>query len=77
MNNANFYISIDVDVFDPLIVPATGYTLPYGINLGQIYNLIDYFNRIGNILGVDIVEYNPLLDKNDTSMYTVMDLLKF
>lgn len=77
LNNANFYISIDVDVFDPLIVPATGYTLPYGINLGQIYNLIDYFNRIGNIIGVDIVEYNPLLDKNDITMYTVMDLLKY
>ncbi|MCI5996938.1 MAG: arginase family protein [Parvimonas sp.] len=77
LNNANFYISIDVDVFDPLIVPATGYTLPYGINLGQICNLIDYFNRIGNIIGVDIVEYNPLLDKNDITMYTVMDLLKY
>lgn len=75
--DTNFYISVDVDVLDPSIAPGTGFTLPFGLKLNDIFDIISMFKESGNIIGADIVEYNPLLDKNNLTFYTVLELLKF
>lgn len=54
------YITIDLDVLDPSIMPATGTPEPGGM---QWYETITYLRRVfteKRVVGFDIVEYAPL-----------------
>ena len=54
------YITIDLDVFDPSIMPATGTPEPGGM---LWYETITYLRRVfteKRVVGFDIVEYAPL-----------------
>ncbi|WP_102273684.1 arginase family protein [Cytobacillus massiliigabonensis] len=73
--NDNVYISIDVDVLDPSVVQGTGYLLPFGLKLEQLNDLIGYFNQF-SIIGLDIVEFNPLLDKNNQTLYAILNIIE-
>ncbi|MBN2373403.1 agmatinase [bacterium] len=55
------YISLDLDILDPGIFPATGTPEPGGINFNQLINILYYMKDL-NVIGIDVVEYNPLLD---------------
>ncbi|HEM3618036.1 TPA: arginase family protein [Streptococcus suis] len=66
----NVYISIDIDVLEPLINPGTSYQVPEGFEVSDILKYLDLL-KSHNIIGADIVEYNPLLDKNNSSFYNV------
>ena len=55
------YLSLDLDILDPGIFPATGVPEPGGITFNQVLNIIYRFQPL-NMIGIDIVEYNPLLD---------------
>ncbi len=56
----NVYITIDLDVFDPSIMPATGTPEPGGM----LWNpFIEYIKKVferKNVVGFDIVEHAPL-----------------
>lgn len=54
------YISIDMDGFDPSIVPGTGTPEPGGLDWDQVIRLIRevFFNR--EVVGLDIVELAPI-----------------
>jgi len=54
------YLSVDVDVLDPSIMPGTGTPVPPGLPLQQLLSLIDEFSPVG----ADVVEVNPLIEKN-------------
>ncbi|HDR7828345.1 arginase family protein [Bacillus cereus group sp. Bce018] len=70
------YISIDVDVLDPKIFQATGFLLKDGEQPEFIFrNLERIFNNY-NVIGIDIVEYNPLID-NNKNFEVVLDILEF
>lgn len=56
----NAYLSIDVDVLDPSIMPGTGTPVPPGLSLQGLLSLLDQFNPVG----ADLVEVNPLIEKN-------------
>lgn len=70
----NIYISIDIDVLEPLINPGTSYHIPCGLSLDNLLDLMRIFNKY-NVIGIDIVEYNPLLDKDNKSLKNVIDIL--
>lgn len=56
----NVYISLDLDVFDPSIMPSTGTPEPGGLDW---YTVINYLRRVfrnKNVLGFDIVEFAPM-----------------
>lgn len=53
------YITIDLDVFDPAIMPSTGTPEPDGLWYRQVINLIRLINERHNIIGLDIVELCP------------------
>lgn len=57
------YISIDLDVFDPSIMPSTGTPEPGGLDWYQVINLLEKVSRNKNIIGFDIVELCPSQDK--------------
>lgn len=55
----NVYITIDVDVFDPSIMPATGTPEPGGFSWIQVLNILKSAISKKNIVGVDVVELSP------------------
>lgn len=57
--NDNVYITIDLDVFDPAIMPSTGTPEPDGLQYREVVNLIQLINARHNIIGLDIVELCP------------------
>ena len=55
----NVYITIDVDVFDPSIIPSTGTPEPGGLNWYQVTSLLKETAKKKNIVGFDVVELCP------------------
>lgn len=56
----NVYVSLDVDVFDPGIMPATGTPLPGGLGWYQVTELLRTLGRERRIVGFDVVELAPI-----------------
>jgi N1-aminopropylagmatine ureohydrolase len=56
----NVYLTIDVDFFDPAIMPSTGTPEPGGFCW---YETLDFLRRVfqqRNVLGFDVVELSPI-----------------
>lgn len=56
----NVYISVDLDSFDPSIMPSTGTPEPGGLSWEQVIGLIKEVSKQKNIVGFDIVELSPI-----------------
>ena len=54
------YISIDLDVFDPSIMPATGTPEPGGLYWRDVLSLLRLVAGKCKIRGFDVVELAPL-----------------
>lgn len=57
----NVYITLDLDVFDPSIMPATGTPEPGGLDW---YLVVEFLRRVfeeRNVVGFDIVELAPIV----------------
>lgn len=66
--NTELYVSIDIDVIDPVFAPATGYKEPGGLSSRQFLYLIQRMNKIKNLKALDIVEINPEKDKDNLTV---------
>jgi agmatinase len=53
------YLTIDLDVFDPAIVPSTGTPEPGGLGWYQVMKLLAAVVRSKRIVGFDVVELCP------------------
>ncbi len=53
------YLTIDLDVFDPGILPSTGTPEPGGLEWYTVLNLIKKISKKKNIVGFDVVELAP------------------
>jgi agmatinase len=58
----NVYITLDLDVFDPSIMPATGTPEPGGLDWYTVINYLKKLFRHKNVVGFDIVELSPIPD---------------
>jgi len=67
-NGKELYVSIDIDVVDPVFAPATGYLEPGGLSSRDFLYLIQRINKIKNLRAVDIVEINPDKDRNNLTV---------
>ena len=56
----NVYLTIDLDGFDPSIIPATGTPEPGGLDWHQVTSLIRAVAQHKKIVGMDVVELMPL-----------------
>lgn len=59
----NVYLTIDLDVFDPGIMPSVGTPEPGGLSWYQILELLKYVPKSKNIVGFDVVELCPSNNK--------------
>jgi agmatinase len=56
----NVYITFDIDVFDPSIIPATGTPEPNGLFWDEVIQCIRKITRKHRIVGFDVVELAPI-----------------
>jgi len=56
----NVYLTIDLDAFDPSIMPATGTPEPGGMTWYQMVKYLRKVFEMKNVVGFDIVEFAPL-----------------
>ncbi len=54
------YLSIDLDVFDPSVMPATGTPEPGGFDWNTVIKYLKMVFESKNVVGFDIVEFAPL-----------------
>ena len=55
----NVYITIDLDVLDPSIMPSTGTPEPGGLGWYQVIDLLENISKKKNVVGFDVVELCP------------------
>lgn len=60
--NQRYYLSIDIDGFDPSIAPGTGTPSHGGFTYYEVLELIAGLAKRGRIVGVDLVEVAPDYD---------------
>ncbi len=68
------YLSIDMDCLDPAFAPGVSHHEPGGMTTRELIDIIQNFK--GNIIGADIVEYNPDQDLNSMTGMVAAKLLK-
>lgn len=71
---APLYISLDLDVLDPAFAPGISHHEPGGMTTRELIKIIQ--NISVEIIGVDIVEYNPMRDINNMTAMVAYKLLK-
>jgi agmatinase len=71
-----FYLSFDLDVFDPPLVPGVSHPESGGPDMKQIISCLDAAFRTRKVGFADIVELNPLLDQSGITEITARDVLK-
>jgi arginase family enzyme len=62
------YLSLDIDVVDPVFAVGTGYNEPGGLTSRQFIYIIQRLNKIKNLKAVDLVEINPDKDINNLTV---------
>jgi agmatinase len=53
------YLTIDLDVFDPSVLPSTGTPEPGGLNYYEVYRFLEHVIKRHRIIGFDVVELCP------------------
>jgi agmatinase len=59
----NVYISIDLDVFDPSVLPSTGTPEPGGLDWYNVTKFLKEVCKNRNLIGFDVVELCPTKNK--------------
>ena len=73
-----YYVTIDIDGFDPSIAPGTGTPSHGGFLYYEILELLDGLTKQGNVIGVDLVEVAPDYDQSgSTTTLAAQMLLNF
>ena len=56
----SIYITVDVDVFDPSVMPATGTPEPGGLYWNDVLKVLRCAVEKRNVVGFDVVELSPI-----------------
>lgn len=68
------YISLDMDGFDPAYAPGVSHHEPGGLSSRQVIDIVQNINT--EVVGADIVEYNPDRDFQDMTAYLAAKMMK-
>ena len=73
-----YYVTIDIDAFDPSIAPGTGTPSHGGFLYYEVLELLDGLTKRGKVIGVDLVEVAPDYDPTgSTSTLAAQVLMNF
>ncbi|MDX1286306.1 MAG: agmatinase [Draconibacterium sp.] len=68
------YISLDIDGIDPAFAPGVSHHEPGGLTTRQVITLIQSLDT--EVIGADIVEYNPKRDFQNMTAFLAAKLMK-
>ncbi|MET1033004.1 MAG: arginase [Candidatus Saccharimonadales bacterium] len=71
----NIWVSLDLDAIDALYAPGAGMPNKKGLTYREIAAIADYIGQKCNVIGVDVVEYNPLQDENGKTAELAIELI--
>lgn len=73
--NKKIFLTIDVDVLDPSVMPGTGTPEPDGLYYRELAEWINYLKDF-DIVGADVVELAPDYDKSEVSTAVVTKIIR-
>lgn len=59
---SSVWVSLDLDAIDKVYAPGAGMPNSGGLVYREVAGLAEYIGKKCNVIGVDVVEYNPLQD---------------
>jgi arginase len=68
------YLSLDLDALEPGLVPGISHREPGGFTVRQVLGIIQRFE--GDLVGADLVEFNPLKDTSGVTAAVCAKLAK-
>lgn len=77
MLSENLYVTIDIDVFDPGLVPSTGTPEPGGLGWYDVIKIIKTVASERNVVGFDLVELSPVKANNAPDFMAAKLVYKF
>lgn len=75
IKNKPVYLSIDLDVLDPSVLPGTGTPEPGGLSFNDLILWLISFQGL-NIVGADVVELSPHYDHSRASSITAARVIR-
>jgi agmatinase len=75
INDKPLYISLDLDVLDPSLLPGTGNPEPGGIDFNEIIRGLQILART-RVIGFDVVELSPDHDPSEVSSIVTAQLVR-
>lgn len=72
---SNIWVSLDLDVIDRTYAPGAGMPNPGGLSYREIAAIAEYIGDKCNVVGIDVVEYNPLQDDNKKTAELGIELI--
>lgn len=73
----NLHISFDVDSVNPEMAPGVSTPVRNGFTTDEIFQTFKYLFKNYFVTSVDIVEFNPVNDKNDKTLKFVNELTEY
>ena len=70
-----FFIHLDVDCLDDVIMPAVDFRVPGGLSWDELSMALRLALRSGKAIGLEITIYNPRLDENGSAGRGLVDVL--
>ena len=70
-----YYLTIDIDAFDPSIAPGTGTPSHGGFLYYEVLEFLDGLSKRGDIVGVDLVEVAPDYDRTGSTAILAAQVL--
>jgi arginase len=69
------HLSFDLDVIDPQFAPGVGTPAPGGLSVREAHVVMELTAATDRLLGIDIVEVNPILDVMNRTGELAVDLI--
>ncbi len=71
----NIWVSLDLDVIDRIYAPGAGMPNAKGLTYREIATIAEYIGGHCNVIGIDVVEYNPLQDEQHKTAELGIELI--
>lgn len=72
---ARYYVTIDIDGFDPSIAPGTGTPSSGGFLYYEVMELLQGLAKRGDVVGIDLVEVAPAYDPSGITGFLAAQVL--
>ncbi|HCH24515.1 MAG TPA: agmatinase [Oceanospirillaceae bacterium] len=71
----NYYITIDIDGFDPSIAPGTGTPSHGGFQYYEVMEIMQGLTKQGKVVGIDLCEVAPHYDHSEITSFLAAQVL--